>query len=104
MICDDNNNTYTILTITPCSVSLFSTISTEVHPGHSRPSTKAETLHGGTSSGYESMLRDSEAGTSSGHEESGSESSTERVKGSRRNKGESRSSVDRVRVGLLLTV
>ncbi|GFO04776.1 kinesin-like protein kif26a [Plakobranchus ocellatus] len=68
-----------------------STISTEVHPGHSRPGTKAETLHGGTSSGYESMLRDSEAGTSSGHEESGSESSSDRKKGSKRNKGTRRS-------------
>ncbi|XP_059172554.1 kinesin-like protein KIF26B isoform X2 [Physella acuta] len=48
-----------------------STISTEVHPGHSRPCTKTENLHGGTSSGYESMLRDSEATcSSSGHEDS----------------------------------
>ncbi|CAG5121878.1 unnamed protein product [Candidula unifasciata] len=51
-----------------------STVSTEVHSGISRPCTKAENLHGGTSSGYESMLRDSEAtGSSSGQEDSGSE-------------------------------
>ncbi|CAL1538566.1 unnamed protein product [Lymnaea stagnalis] len=68
-----------------------STISTEVHPGHSRPCAKAENLHGGTSSGYESMLRDSEATcSSSGHEDSGSESSSECKKGSKR-KGTRRS-------------
>ncbi|GFR90569.1 kinesin-like protein KIF26A [Elysia marginata] len=74
-----------------------STISTEVHPGHSRTGTKTETLHGGgggggTSSGYESMLRDSEAGTSSDHEESGSESSTDRNTGAnKRQRGTRRS-------------
>ncbi|KAH9509132.1 hypothetical protein Btru_049134 [Bulinus truncatus] len=62
-----------------------STISTEVHPGHVHPCTKAENLHGGTSSGYESMLRDSEATcSSSGHDDSGSESSSECKKGSKR--------------------
>ncbi|KAI8788455.1 kinesin-like protein KIF26A, partial [Biomphalaria glabrata] len=68
-----------------------STISTEVHPGHVHPCAKAETLHGGTSSGYESMLRDSEATcSSSGHDDSGSESSSECKKGSKR-KGTRRS-------------
>ena len=45
---------------------------------------KSEKLHGGTSSGYESMLRDSEAtGSSSAHEDSGSESS-DKKKGARK--------------------
>nr|KAG5702102.1 hypothetical protein BaRGS_010368 [Batillaria attramentaria] len=64
-----------------------STISTEVH---SQPSSKGDKLHGGTSSGYESMLRESEGTASSDdHEESGSENS-ERKKGAKR-KGTKRS-------------
>ena len=58
---------------------ILSTISTDVHPGHFRAVAKTtEIKHGGTSSGYESMLRDSEAtGSSSGHEDSANESSSE---------------------------
>ncbi|XP_070179589.1 kinesin-like protein KIF26B isoform X2 [Littorina saxatilis] len=65
-----------------------STISTEVH---SQPSSKGDKLHGGTSSGYESMLRESEGTASSDdHEDSGSENSGEKKKGSKR-KGTKRS-------------
>ncbi|XP_041353200.1 kinesin-like protein KIF26B [Gigantopelta aegis] len=64
-----------------------STISTGIHSHHGN---KSDKLHGGTSSGYESMLRDSEATGSSGHEGSASESSQERKKGSKR-KGTRRS-------------
>ncbi|CAE1315038.1 KIF26 [Acanthosepion pharaonis] len=63
-----------------------STISTEVH---SQLGSKSDKLHGGgTSSGYESMLRDSEAtGSSSAHDDSASESSSnERKKGTRKKK------------------
>lgn len=64
-----------------------STISAEVH---SQPSSKGDKLHGGTSSGYESMLRESEGTASSDdHEESGSENS-DRKKGNKR-KGTKRS-------------
>ena len=59
-----------------------STISTEVQ---SQPSSKGDKLHGGTSSGYESMLRESEGtASSSEHEDSGSENSGDRKKGSKR--------------------
>ncbi|CAI9734877.1 kinesin KIF26B isoform X2 [Octopus vulgaris] len=67
-----------------------STVSTEIRP---QMSSRSEKLHGGgTSSGYESMLRDSEAtgsssSSSSAHEDSASEcSSSDRKKGTRRKK------------------
>lgn len=49
---------------------------------------KDKLLHGGTSSGYESMLRDSEeaSATSSGQEESTSESPNDKKKGSKKKK------------------
>ncbi|KAK3093323.1 hypothetical protein FSP39_014094 [Pinctada imbricata] len=50
-------------------------------------------LHGGTSSGYESMLRDSEGDASStAHEESNSESSSDKKKGSKRKRSSTRRS------------
>lgn len=59
-----------------------STVSAELR---SQLGCKSDKIHGGTSSGYESMLRDSEAtGSSSAHEDSNSESSNEKKKGSRR--------------------
>ncbi|CAG5134262.1 unnamed protein product, partial [Candidula unifasciata] len=69
-----------------------STISTDVHPDNSRNCTLMENIHGGTSSGYESMMRDSEAtGSSSGHDDSSSVSSAEQKKGSKQKGKRSRS-------------
>ena len=58
-----------------------STVSTGIR---SHQGNKSDKLHGGTSSGYESMLRDSEATGSSGHEGSASEGSQDRKKGSKK--------------------
>ncbi|XP_025104476.1 kinesin-like protein KIF26A isoform X2 [Pomacea canaliculata] len=64
-----------------------STVSTDIH---SHPGSKGDKLHGGTSSGYESMLRESEGTASSDdHDDSESENS-EKKKGSKR-KGTKRS-------------
>ncbi|XP_033736356.1 kinesin-like protein KIF26B isoform X2 [Pecten maximus] len=67
-----------------------STVSAELR---SQLGCKSDKIHGGTSSGYESMLRDSEAtASSSAHEDSNSESSNEKKKGSRRKRPSSRRS------------
>ncbi|KAK6182778.1 hypothetical protein SNE40_010388 [Patella caerulea] len=65
-----------------------SSISTELHCHHG---SKSDKINGGTSSGYESMLRESEASCSSEHDDSASESSGERKKGSKRKNGTKRS-------------
>ncbi|ESO85461.1 hypothetical protein LOTGIDRAFT_229450 [Lottia gigantea] len=65
-----------------------SSISTDIHSSHH--GSKSDKIHGGTSSGYESMLRESEASCSSENDDSASESSGEKKKGTKR-KGTRRS-------------